>query len=302
MYDIDTSLLRTFVVLAETRSFTKTAERIGRTQSATSMQIRKLEDLIGAPLFKRDNRNVEVTAAGERLLGNARHIVGLCEALLLRFRETEVEGEVRFGAPEDYTTHYLPDILADFMASHPRIMLNVNCDLTLKLIEGFEAGDYDMVVIKQEPGKIYPHAEPLWRERLVWVGSTGTFEGVRHFETIRRDFQQIHQPLPLVLAPAPCVYRRRALETLDAVGMPWKVVYTSPSLAGTTAAVKAGLGITVLPRNMVPDSLTPYEAEQHWPLINDAEICLLSAGSTATPATRTLATFIRENVSFNKKN
>jgi len=302
MYDLDTSLLRTFVVLAETKSFTKTAERIGRTQSATSMQVRKLEDLLGAPLFRRDNRNVELTPAGERLLGSARHIVGLCEALLIRFRETEVEGEVRFGAPEDYTTHYLPDILADFMASHPRILLNVNCELTLRLIEGFEVGNYDLVVIKQEPGRIYPHAEPLWRERLVWVGGPDTFAGVRHFTAVRRQFQHNGQPLPLVLSPPPCVYRRRALETLDSAGVPWKVVYTSPSLAGTTAAVKAGLGITVLPRNMVPDSLTPFEEEQQWPLVRDAEICLLSAGSVATPATRTLAAFIRDNVSFNKKN
>jgi DNA-binding transcriptional LysR family regulator len=302
MYDIDTGLLRTFVVLAETKSFTRTAERIGRTQSATSMQIRKLEELLGSHLFRRDNRNVELTPAGERLLGSARHIVGLCEALITRFQHTEVEGEVRFGAPEDYTTHYLPDILADFMTSHPRIMLNVNCELTLSLIEGIETGAYDLVVIKQEPGRLYPGAEPLWRERLVWVGAADTFDGERQFEAIRRSFQQSRQPLPLVLSPAPCVYRRRALEVLDALGVPWKLVYTSPSLAGTTAAVKAGLGITVLPRNMVPDKLTPYEPEQNWPPLKDSEICLLSAGAAATPATRSLAMFIRDNVSFNKKN
>jgi DNA-binding transcriptional LysR family regulator len=301
MHDIDTSLLRTFVVLAETRSFTRTAERIARTQSATSMQIRKLEELLGTPLFKRNNRNVELTAAGERLMGYARHIVGLCEAMMDRFQEVEVEGEVRFAAPEDYTTHYLPDILADFVASHPRIMLNVNCELTLKLIEGFEAGHYDLVVIKQEPGQIYPHAESLWREQLVWVAGPDTFDGVRHFNEVRLRFQTDNQPLPLVLSPSPCVYRKRALEALGAVGVPWKGVYTSPSLAGTTAAVKAGLGITVLPRNMVPESLIPFEPEQNWPLLKDAEICLL-ASPGATQATRTLATFIRENMSFNKKN
>lgn len=301
MYDIDTSLLRTFVVLAETKSFTKTAERIGRTQSATSMQIRKLEELLGTVLFKRDKRHVELTSAGERLLVYARHIVGLCEAMMDRFQEAEVEGEVRFGAPEDYTTHYLPDILADFVASHPRIMLNVNCELTLKLIEGFEAGDYDLVVIKQEPGQLYPNAEPLWRERLVWVAGPDTFDGIRHFDEIRDYFQTHHQPLPLVLSPPPCVYRKRALEALNAIGMPWKGIYTSPSLAGTSAAVKAGLGITVLPRNMVPESLTPYESEQNWPALKDAEICLLAA-TPATAATKSLATFIRDNVSFNKKN
>lgn len=289
------------MVLAETKSFTRTAERIGRTQSATSMQIRKLEELLGAVLFKRDNRNVELTSAGERLLGYARHIVGLCEAMMDRFQEAEVEGEVRFGAPEDYTTYYLPDILADFVASHPRIMLNVNCELTLKLIEGFEAGDYDLVVIKQEPGQLYPNAEPLWRERLVWVAGSDTFDGIRRFDAIRDYFQTHNQPLPLVLSPPPCVYRKRALEALNSLGVPWKGVYTSPSLAGTSAAVKAGLGITVLPRNMVPERLTPYEAEQNWPALKDAEICLLAA-TPATSATKTLANFIRDNVSFNKKN
>jgi DNA-binding transcriptional LysR family regulator len=298
MPDIDTSLLRTFVSLAETRSFTRTAERINRSQATVSTQIQKLEEVLGRELFERDRRNVRLSPDGETLLGYARQMVELAEAMLGRFREPEVEGEIRFGSPEDHATFYLPDILAEFTHVHPRVRLDVNCELTLRLIQGFEQGRFDLIIIKQEPDRRHSGAQPLWREKLVWVGSA-EFSARQRFESVVRQLRHGHLPLPLVLSPSPCVYRQRALEALDRAGIPWKITYTSPSLAGATAAVRAGLGLTVLPRQMVPESLVPFEASAHWPHLKDSEICLLAADS-APPATDELARFIRQRIAPNQ--
>jgi len=140
MHDVDTALLRTFVALAETCSFSRTAAKVGRSQSAVSAQIQKLEALFDCTLFDRDKRNVRLSPDGERLLGYARQMIQLSDAMLERFRTPEVAGEVRFGSPEDFATRYLPDILAAFSQAHPGVLLNVNCDLTLRLIDGYEAG------------------------------------------------------------------------------------------------------------------------------------------------------------------
>lgn len=296
MYDIDTTLLRTFVTLVETRSFTRTAEKIGRSQSAASMQIAKLEELLDTQLFERDKRNVKITAEGEKLLGYAKQIVGLSDALINRFREPDVEGEIRFGTPEDFATFYLPDILASFAQSHPRVALNVNCDLTLSLIKGFENNLYDLIVIKQEPRNLYKGAQPLWRERLVWVGAPHTDKAA-----VFHDVVKAHSPLPLILSPSPCVYRARATQALDKAGVAWKEAYTSPSVAGEVAAVKAGLGYAALPRKMVPSDLIPLEHEQGWPKLQDAEICLLSRDGK-DPTIGALSNYIRQHISFNQKN
>ncbi len=296
MHDIDTSLLRTFSILAETKSFTRTAEKIGRSQAAASMQIAKLEQLLDTQLFSRDKRNVTMTPDGEKLVGYARQIVLLSDSLISRFKEPDMQGEIRFGSPEDFATFYLPDILANFSKAHPQVALNVNCDLTLTLITAFENKEYDLIVIKQNPGDLYPGAQPLWRERLVWVGS-----GRAGQDTDFQDYIQKNSPLPLILSPSPCVYRARAIESLDAHRVEWKVAYTSPSIAGTIAAVKAGLGVAALPRKMVPKDLQPLEAGLGWPNLEDSELCLLARDEN-DPLIAGLSDYIQRNVSFNKKN
>ncbi|MFM7442379.1 MAG: LysR family transcriptional regulator, partial [Tabrizicola sp.] len=227
MHDIDTQLLRTFVSLAETRSFSRTAGRVGRSQSAVSGQLAKLEATLGVRLFARDTRNVALTTEGERLLPDARAMVAQADAMLARFREPDIAGLVRFGSPEDFASFYLPDILGVFAAAHPAVELHVTCQLTLPLIAEFEVGEQDLIVIKQDPAQPHPGARTLWRERLVWA-TAPQFNTARH-------------PVPLVLSPAPCVYRARALGALEAAGLAWLGVYTSPSFAGAIAAVRAGL-------------------------------------------------------------
>jgi DNA-binding transcriptional LysR family regulator len=197
-----------------------------------------------------------------------------------RVRAPDLAGEVRFASPEDFATQYLPEILAEFAARHPRVRLHVTCDLTLRLVESLGRGEQDLIVVKQDPAEPYPASRPLWRERPVFVA--------RERRALDAD-----GTVPLVLSPAPCVYRRRAVAALDAAGTDWDIAYTSPSFAGTIAAVRAGLGVTVLPRAMVPEGLAALEAE--WPSLPEVEIALLAA-PRAPPAAAVLASFIGERV------
>ena len=298
MQDLDIGLLRTFAVLCETQNFTRTADRIHRSQSAVSMQISRLEELLGCSLFERDKRNVRLTTEGEKLRSYASQIINLSDNLLNQFQESEVAGNINFGSPEDFATFYLADILSDFVHAHPHVTLNVNCDLTLTLIRDFEKKHFDLIIIKQESGNVYSGAKPLWREQLVWTGSD-KFDLDKTFKQSIRKYCGDNGYLPLILSPSPCVYRQRATKALDKMGIPWKVTYTSQSYAGTIAAVKAGLGLTVFPRYMVPEVLIPLETQRGWPRLKDTIICLL-AKPKISPATQAMISFIRNRISFNR--
>jgi len=231
--DLDTAVLRSFRTLAETGSFTRTAERVGRTQPAVTQQIRRLEAVLGHRVVVQGKR-VALTAAGETLLGYARQILDLADSASAALAGPGDGGEVRFGSPEDIATFFLPEILARFTRRHPAVLLQTTCALTLDLLKGLGRRSYDVVVIKQEPHAIHPGAVPVWRERLVWVGPAepGVFTP--------------GPPLRLALSPEPCVYRARAVAALagagkagpgkEGAGLAWSIVYTSPSLAGVAAA------------------------------------------------------------------
>lgn len=254
--------LQCFLSVAESKSFTKTAEKVGRTQSAVSQQIAKLEDALGVSLFERAS-HFALTAGGELFLSYAQRIICLHYEVMDRFKEQHLTGEIRFGAPEDFATLFLADVLADFSRIHPGILLNVECDLTLNLLERFKNGDFDIVLTKIACPKHLPHGVNVLTECLEWVCN----------QTFFNEFQK-ERVLPLVLSPQPCVYRTRALQALEAATIKWRIVYTSSSYAGTLAAVKAGLGLTVLPKNMIPKNLISINKEP-LPLLDNIHISLL---------------------------
>lgn len=282
-FDLD--LLRTFVAIVDNGGFTRAAERVGRTQSTVSLQIKKLEDGIGRRVFERDpGRDLQLTPDGEILLTYARQILRLGDEARSRLMEPDIAGVVRLGTPEDFASTHLPDVLARFTRAHPRVALEVNCDFTVNLLDGFSKGQYDLVLFKREPqgpGGMAGHGGGVgvWREVLVWAASP-------------RLVLSPDEPLPLVLAPVPDVYRKRALATLDAAKRPWRVVYTSPSLNGLQAAVKAGLGVTVLPKEMVPANFLLLGPEHGLPHLPDAEIVLYRAPGAISRAAELLAEHI----------
>lgn len=296
----DINLLKTFIALCETQNFTQTAKRIHRTQSAVSMQIAKLEEQLESKLFVRDKRNVKLTNDALRLKEYANQIVKLSDKLIDEFTHKDIKGEIYFASPEDFATYYLPNILSEFIAVYPKVKLNVNCDLTLNLINQFENGKYDLILIKQDPGNLYKGAKPLIREELVWVGIDNT-GGDLSFTKIKKNYISRLGYLPLVLSPSPCVYRERALEALNKANVTWEITYTSPSYAGAVAAVKAGLGFTVLPREMIPPELVNYEISRNWPKLKQAEICLL-AKDESIPVIRSLADYISDRITLSVNN
>ena len=276
-FDLD--LLRTFVAIVDNGGFTRAAERVGRTQSTISLQIKKLEEGLGRRVFEREpGRDLHLTPDGEILLTYARQMLRLGDEARSRLMEPDVAGTVRLGTPEDFASVHLPDVLARFARAHPRVALDVNCDFTVNLLNGFSKGQYDLVLFKREPQGPGGGIE-VWREILVWVASP-------------RLVLSPEDPLPLVLAPVPDVYRKRALASLDAVKRPWRIIYTSPSLAGLQAAVKAGLGVTVLPKEMVPPGFVLLGPEQNLPPLPDTEIVLYRAPGPISRAAALLAQHI----------
>ncbi|WP_349357964.1 LysR family transcriptional regulator [Stappia sp.] len=268
---VDLPLLRAFVLVARTGSFTRAGVELFRSQSAVSLQIRKLETALGARLFRRSARAVVLTPAGERLFDYANRILELHTQVLAAFREGEVAGLVRLGTPEDFATTDLSTVLAAFAASHPGVQLEVTCDLTLNLIDLFRAGALDVALLKREPsGPV--DGQRVWREPLVWVAASPEAFALR--ETV-----------PLVVSPEPCVYRKRAFDALAATGRRARAAYVCGALTGALAAVRAGLGVTVLPRHMAPADLA-LDAGHAMPALADTEIVLQTASDAGLTARR----------------
>lgn len=283
---MDTVLLKNFLVLAKTKNFTRAAEKLHLSQSAVSLQLGRLEAMIGKRLFIRDKRHVHLTHEGEQFLGYAQQMLELESEMMNHFQKPPIRGEVTFGTPEDLATAYLPKILGEFTESYPEILLNFHCQFTLDLIKGFDSQSYDLVLIKQDPQNRHPKSEEVWSEPLVWVCA----KDFMHFNWSER-------PLSLILAPPPCVYRQRAIEALNQSGLRWRIVYTSPSLTGTFAAVKAGLGISILPFNMVPKE---FQIIKDLPKLKDAQIALLKQDN-ASDAAKELAVYVQNHIIENMK-
>ena len=222
---------------------------------------------LGKTLFKR-GKQLTLNADGEILLGYARQIVKLQREALDRFNEPELEGEVRFGLPEDFASVFLTSVLLEFSRLHPRILLYIECDLTLNLFSRFKNKDFDLVLVKMSKPEDFPNGIDVWSEALEWVGNPAFFA------------QDGNASIPLVLSPQPCVYRSRAIHSLDGVRQKWRIVFSSPSFAGTLAAVKAGMGVTVLPRNMVPPELEIIRNKEGLPNLDDTHISLLKHEET----------------------
>lgn len=259
---MDDFTLRCFLAVVETGSFTGAAQKVKRTQSAITQQMSSLEKSLGKKLFDR-GKQMRLTNDGEIFLRYANKIFALHLEVWDRFKHPELEGEIRFGLPEDFAAMLLSDVLTDFSRLHPRILLNVECDLTLNLFERFKKGNFDMVLVKMSRPEDFPTGVEVWSEPLEWICKND------YLSTLDKNI-----PLPLVLSPEPCVYRASALQALEQAGIRWRIVFISPSYAGIIAAVNAGMGITTLPRTMMPDTLEVTQ-DDFLPALPDIHVSLL---------------------------
>jgi DNA-binding transcriptional LysR family regulator len=272
MFDLD--LLRSFVSVVDARGFTRAGERVHRTQSTVSQQIRRLEQSVGRPLLSRDGRRIALTEEGERLLSYARRLLALAQEARDVLGRPTGGGIVRLGLPEDFAAHRLAAVLSQFMRSRPGLRLDVRCDLSVLLRGALERGELDLILFKREAGE--SGGITLWPERLSWV-------------TSRSRAVDIHNdPVPLVVFPQGCLYRDRAIHALETAGRTWYVAYTSPNFSGIQAAVSVGFGVSILPHTAVAPSHRVLTAKDGFPKVGNTELALLAA-SDASPATRALA-------------
>jgi len=241
MRNLPMDLLRTFVKIADLRSFTRAGIALGRTQPAISLQMARLESLVGVKLLTRSGGEIELSEAGENLVHYARQILCLNDEAVSRLTQQSVRGTVRVGLPNDFAVAFLSEILGGFAKSHESISLDVKCDLSVQLLAALEQNEMDVVIAMTSEDPRHPAAK-VWKEKLVWV--TGP-----ESDTHRRD------PIALVAYPQGCVYRRSMVNGLNLCERAWRIVYSSPNLSGLLAAVEAGLGITVLSEKTAPARL-----------------------------------------------
>lgn len=278
MINIPTELLRTFVKAVDLGSFTRAGDAVGRTQSAVSLQLRRLEDLLGAELFVRGSHRVKLTDEGSTLIEYARRMLALNDEAVSSLRRPKVAGSVRLGAPHEYTASLLPVILGKFAQSHPGVMLEVTCDLSKNLLARQEKGEFDLVIALHDDPAASGGTKVL-TEPLVWITSQ---DHARHEQ----------RPLSLVVAPSPCIYRNRVLQTLSRRNLPWRVAYTSSSYSGIIAAVRAGLGVTLLAASTVPEGVRALEERDGFPPMGELDVRLHMRQESATEAVRCLADYI----------
>lgn len=282
-YALDPDLLRVFVLIADGHSFTQAADRVGRTQSAVSMQVKRLEEGLGQKVLSRGKGGrIEMTPHGHYLLSRARQILALSDEVMDTFRAPRIAGTVRLGSPDDYALSHLPPILKRFAETHPAVQVDVLCASSSDLAEKLKAGELDLTLLSEgnEP-RNWP-VVPLWRGPLVWVTST-------RYAPHRQD------PLPLALAHYQCSWRAAALTALESAGRRYRVAYLSGTQAGTHAPVVAGLAITVSALAGLPEGLRAMRPEEGMPKLPQFGILLLKARSPHQPVTDALAAHIEES-------
>lgn len=279
--NLDTALLRTLLAIADLGSFSQAAAALGRTQSAISLQVKRLEELTGTRIFARNGRNPVLTPAGEVLVSYARRMLALNDEALDAMRSSAIGGKVRFGTSQDFSETWLPTILQGFVAANPGIEIEVRVDSGIEVVNAVEAGELD-IALALGLGEL-PSAEVLGQVPLVWIGRSG-------FRPVAR------QPLPLVLFPAPCRFRHRALILLDRHRIGWRIALTSPSLSGLWSAVTAGLGITVRTPEGIPAGLTVLDRCAALPPLGSVDVALHTRGGFLSPAAETLQAMMRQSL------
>jgi DNA-binding transcriptional LysR family regulator len=271
---LDLDLLRSFVSVVDAGGFTRAGERVHRTQSTVSQQIKRLEDTIGRPLLHRNGKRVAPTEEGERLLSYARRILALADEAHQVIAQSPSEGVVRLGLPEDFAASRLAQVLARFARSHQGARLDVRCDLSVRLRDDLDRGELDLVLFKRDAGERGGIA--CWPERLSWIASR------------RRELDVRRDPVPLVVFPQGCLYRNRAIHALEAAGRAWYIAYSSPNFYGIQAAVSVGLGVSILPQAAILPEHRVLGAKEGFARVPNTELALLAAPD-ASPATRRLA-------------
>ncbi len=280
--NLDIDLLKTFLAISDAGSFTRAAEEVHKTQSAVSMQMKRLEELLGRPLFVRDGRASRFTADGERLVEYARRLVSLNDEAVSTFTRPELTGTVRFGTPDDYADRFLPEILARFARTHPLVTVDVDCMPTSSLSERTRRGELDLALVTF--GCNISTDEPVRREPLVWVTSA-------------RHSTHLLDVLPVAVSHTGCEWRSAVLTALDKAGRKYRVAYSSPNSNAVNAAVQSGLAVGAVPEICVRAGMRVLTEKDGFPPLGSFEIGLMRKPGRASSAAQALARHVTESLS-----
>lgn len=266
---LDLDQLQTFVAIADRGSFTRAADEVHRTQSAVSMQMRRLEERIGKALFEKDGRTNRLTEDGEKLLVFARRMIRLNRETIAAFDATSLEGQIRIGTPDDYADRFLPEIMARFARSNPRVEMSVICEPTANLVELLKRGQLDIALVTHSAGTM--QSEVVRREPLLWVSSAN---------------HEIHEEmiLPLAVGRPTCMWRRAACDALEASGRDYRILFTSWSATVVIAAVLSGLAVSILPECALRPGMRVLGEADGFAALPDIRIGIMrgqSAGASA---------------------
>jgi len=279
--NLDIDLLKTFLAISDSGSFTRAAEEVNKTQSAVSMQMKRLEELLGRPLFARDGRASRFTPDGERLVEYARRLVALNDEAVATFKRPELTGTVRFGTPDDYADRFLPEILARFARTHPLVTVDVECLNTSVLFERAKRGEMDLALVTF--GCNVSTDEPVRREPLVWVTSA-------------RHSTHLLEIMPLAVSHGGCEWRSVVLAALENMQRKYRVAYSSPNSNAVNAAVQSGLAVGAVPEMCVRPGMRVLTEKDGFPSLGSFEIGLVRKPGRTSSAVEALARHVSESL------
>lgn len=286
--NFDLDVMRSFVTGMELGSFARAADRLGRSTSAVSAQLKKLEEQAGTPIFRKAGRGLALTDSGELLLGYAKRLLELNDEAAIALKGSELTGAVRLGLQQDFGETVLPQVLARFARAHPKVRIEARIARNAELMAGVRGGELDLA-LAWDDGAPAPRGEKVAELPLCWVASASEPLPWRAGED---------EPLPLAVLDAPCLLRSAAIAALDRTGIAWRLAFVSHSLAGQWAATAAGLALSMRTPAGLPPSVRRVPAEEiGLPALGSLGLMLHQAEATPDPATSRLAELIRQAVS-----
>lgn len=258
--NLPTDILRAFVSVIDLGGYTKAAAALGRSQPAISLQIRKLEEIIGAKVIIVEGRSLKLTEEGETLIVYARQMLRLNDEAVAKFSGRPRTGLLRIGLPTDFASAYLQDVISSFAHHTPNVAIEVHCDLSRHILHGLHANDLDIAIgILNRDNN--PYLVRSWEERPIWASA---LDGEIHKR----------RPIPLATHPEGCEYRSRMTSALRAIGREWQVVYTNPAISDLQWAVSAGLGVTALTRKTLQPGMRVLSIKDGFPALESIRIGL----------------------------
>ena len=284
---LDLDLLRTLVAIAETGSFSAAAGVVLRTPSAVSMQVKKMEELLGRPVFIRDSRSVALTADGAFLLEHARRMLAMNRDAVARFVQPEIEGVVRLGAPDDVAERFLVDMLRRFADSHPNVSVNVIVEESERMITKLKESTLDMAIVTCSAGGEDCVEEVLHREQLVWA-------------TCKCGVAAEQTPLPVSVWDETCTWRKVAISALEEEGREWRLAFQSAHLSGQRAAILADLAVAPIPESSIAGDVVEVPARFNLPKLPQYALGLLFSDNP-NPAVQAAADHLRASFATRPK-